>query len=142
MHSGANGATAQISAGSNVELRVTSASLLSETVVAGASGQNGNVILGVPGTQGSGAMHLGHELVGGSLRRFTLSANGGVALFGLGQSVELDAAQVFAQQNVTIEAGSLRTVSLGLRETKRDLNEIPLTPLRLSVLRVGASSQH
>jgi filamentous hemagglutinin family protein len=98
----------RITAGANLELRVSQAALQSGSLTAGASGQLGNVLIGVPGTTATGTLRLGHELVNGTLSRFTVSANGGVDLESVGQALELDAAQVFAGQNIAINAATLQ----------------------------------
>jgi hypothetical protein len=97
----------RIAADGNAELRVSQALLQSGTLAAGANGGLGNAVIGIPGTTATGPLHLGHELVNGTLSRFTVSASGGVGLESAGQTLELDAAQVFAQQNITINAAAL-----------------------------------
>jgi filamentous hemagglutinin family protein len=107
----------RITADGNVELRVGQASLESGTLTAGASGQTGSVVVGIAGTTASGPLHLGHELVSGAISRFTLSASGGVALESAGQPLEIDAAQVFAQQNITLDAAALQMNAAWLGST-------------------------
>ena len=108
IRSGSDGTIARISADGNVELRAGQASLMSGTVTAGTNGGTGSIVIGVPATAATGTLHLGHEVVNGTLLRFSASASGGIALHSLGQALELDAAQVLAQQNITIDAASLR----------------------------------
>lgn len=108
MHAGSNGALSQIAADGDVDLRFAQADLRSGSIAAGRSGGTGNITIGIPAATAGGPLRLGHEVIGGSLRRLTLDAGGGIALESAGQSLVLDAAQAFAAQNVLVNAGQLQ----------------------------------